>query len=284
VASLFGDTPFGSEACSGALLSSGRHVLTAAHCLTDGAGLIDISNLTASFNLTGGNAVLEGLSFAVHPSWTGSVANGFDIGVITLAGAVPISAPRYDLYRSSDELGKVARITGYGVSGFGATGENPVVWTVGIRRAGSNRYDGFISDFGVTPVGTVLGYDFDNGRPRNDAFGFEGFTADLGVGPQEVMIALGDSGGPSFLNGRIAGVHSFGARTGSPPDVDFTINASFGEFGADTRVSAFAAWVDSVATPIPEPTTEIGAAAGLILLAGLQRLTRKKAQAEQGPL
>ncbi len=53
--------------------------------------------------------------------------------------------------------------------------------------------------------------DFDNGTTTNDALGY--YSQDAGIAnldadiPNEVDIAHGDSGGPSFYDGEIMGVH-----------------------------------------------------------------------------
>ena len=61
----------------------------------------------------------------------------------------------------------------------------------------------------------------------------------------EVLSAPGDSGGPTFIDGYIAGVTSYGYRL-SGSDIDGGLNSSFGEFGADTRVSSYINWIDKV--------------------------------------
>jgi hypothetical protein len=88
-------------------------------------------------------------------------------------------------------------------------------------------------------------FDFDSGDPANDTFGLLHGLNDLGEGDAEVMTATVDSGGPTLLGSKVAGVTSFRAHD-VQGDSDGFLNSSFGEFGGDTRVSAFAAWIDSV--------------------------------------
>lgn len=127
--------------------------------------------------------------------------------------------------------------------GAGATG--PTLG-LGTRRRGLNRIDAQ-GDFFAGISANILMGDFDNGVAANDAFGFSGLP-NLGLGIDEVDIASGDQGGPTFLAGRIAGVHSFGASFGiCPPDIVTPANLQgapgckldsiFGEFFGDTRVS-----------------------------------------------
>ena len=73
----------------------------------------------------------------------------------------------------------------------------------------------------------------------------------LARGWEKEFPAHGDSGGPTFLNGAVAGIHSFSFRVSSS-DVDDTLNQSFGEFSADVRLSEYADWIDAEVT-VPEP-------------------------------
>jgi len=89
----------------------------------------------------------------------------------------------------------------------------------------------------------ILFYDFDDGSSARNSTGTSTMTA------RESMIYFGDSGGPTLINGRLAGVHSFITCVGgtttqcasgsSSPDLDGTINGSFGERFGDTRVSHY---------------------------------------------
>ena len=134
----------------------------------------------------------------------------------------------------------------------------------------------FWSAPGVNP--NILMYDFDNGQAANDAFGVYLGLSNLGLGDMEVDSAPGDSGGPSFIDGKIAGITSFGLtftnstdaignRVCNPavnPDVLCGVNSSFGEFAGDTRVSAYASWIQSV-TFLPEPGSPLLVALALPL-------------------
>ena len=84
------------------------------------------------------------------------------------------------------------------------------------------------------------------------------------------MIAAGDSGGPTLLDGRIAGIHSFRGTAGSPPDINFIEgDASFGEFGGDTRVSSYARFIDEVMA-VPDVPTYLTSGTVLLLLFALR--------------
>ncbi|MCW5981445.1 MAG: trypsin-like serine protease [Bryobacteraceae bacterium] len=269
--------------CSGALLSSGRHILTAGHCVTSsyGGGLPQESLIT--FVTPSGVHQREGVHYAVYPGWDGDLFSGTDLAIITLDRPAPLDATRYDIYRNNDELGQVATLSGFGMSGSGWEG---VTSPSGVRRQGENRYELTAEYFGMSP--NILMFDFDSGLADNDAFGWLGVAADLGQGLFEVHVAPGDSGGPSFLNGLIAGIHTLGATFAlCPPDVSTPSNAyggpgckmdfSFGELGGDIRVSAFAAFIDGAMQSVPEPGTFALSIGGLSALIALAR-RRKRAR------
>jgi secreted trypsin-like serine protease len=93
---------------------------------------------------------------------------------------------------------------------------------------------------------------------------------DTGYRDLEIGIAPGDSGGPGFIDGKIAGVHSFGftyfcGGFTNAPDATCGLDSSFGEMSGDARVSSYAGWIDDqvangVDTPIPEPLPAAAAA------------------------
>lgn len=273
VVSLSLQTSLGRFLCSGSLLPSGRHILTAAHCLTDNFGFNITNAATAFFDLPTGKLGINTANIFIHPDWDGFAdfdSFGGDLAILELASAAPEAAQRHDIYRNTDEIGQVSVKVGYGLSGQGNQGFNPRQFPFGVKRSGQNVYDflGENLDPGVLP-GAILLYDFDSGLPENDAFGFVGIP-DLGLGLPEVNSSPGDSGGPTFINGLIAGVTSYGQcffnpinfECFSPPDVDNIGNSSFGEFSGDTRVSTYASYIDDVLagkiTPtskVPEPST-----------------------------
>jgi hypothetical protein len=102
------------------------------------------------------------------------------------------------------------------------------------KRAARNRYEAIRNDQGVD----FLAYDFDSGLPENNALAIFGEESDLGFGADEGFSATGDSGGPIFINGAIAGVTAFG-ETLPAADVNDMLDASWGEASFDTRVSQF---------------------------------------------
>lgn len=223
VAALILNTSLGERDCSGSLLSSGKYILTAAHCLTDGEGNLITSESVAIFNLPLGPEILYGSEFFIHPDWDGNGIKGNDIALIKLNDVAPDNITRYQLYTDSDEVGQVGEKVGYGWTGTGNTGREEFEdWQ---RRKGQNRYDALgdlmLTDLGLTSrvdfvPGSMLVYDFDNGNAANDGFGVLYGIHDLGVGDGEVNSAPGDSGSPTFIDGKIVGINSLSMLIGWP--------------------------------------------------------------------
>lgn len=245
----------GESSGTGALLTTGRHILTAGHLWDVDTFNINPAEIEIAFNLPSGPEFLKAVKFTIHPGYDGeTLAN--DIAIIELSETAPDEADRYEIYRQNDEVGKIAVHTGYGLRGTGFQGQDDMD-PVSVLRIGENRYDALgdaLNEAVLTELipGTQLIFDFDNGNPANDAFGQYLGIVDLGLGAREVNTTQGDSGGPSFINNQIAGVVSYGVSPieyfeGETTDIDEETNSSFGEFSSDTRVSFYAAWIDSVA-------------------------------------
>jgi len=255
---------FWGTSCTGGLLGTGAHILTAAHCLTDDFGNLEFWDGTATFELSTGDVNLSIADIFVHDDWTGDIYNGYDIAILELTDIAPDTVDRYDIYRNNDEVGKIGDKVGYGGSGNGNVGD--VFWD-GLKRSGQNRYDASGDLFNQLSSDNfsdaLLAYDFDNGLAANDAFGywFGDDYADLGLGLNEVNAGSGDSGSPTFIDGAIAGVTSFMLRVyylnGISSDIDDALNSSFGEFAFDTRASSYTNWIDDILTSWQPPTPPV---------------------------
>jgi hypothetical protein len=284
--------------CSCSLLADGQSVLTAAHCVTNNAGVKNVidgaDGNTVTFHLAGGPVTLNFLNagVAVAPGYNGDTSEGRDIAVIRLTNPAPATVPRYSLWSGAagTEIGLQGRKVGYGKSGHGNVGHdnntpgNPGddPFGAGTKRLGFNEYDadarnilsplgGGVNPFDGGPLpalGQSLGYDFDNGLAAQNAFTYNpiNFGSDIGFGVDEVGSAPGDSGGATFLfdavqnRFEIAGVTSYGFGFTGLPDITAGTNSSFGEVAVDMRVSNFLDFIGS--RLVPEPSTAI-----LVLLA-----------------
>ncbi|MGC9504243.1 trypsin-like serine protease [Baaleninema sp.] len=241
----------GEISCTGTLYLTGRHVITAAHCFNISENVANLNpdpeDYRVFFDLPTGRVSVGVENIFVHPQWTADRSSNNDIAIVELAETAPDAASRYDVYTGTDEVGQVVQRVGYGVKATGSKGEFEDT-SNGVKRTGQNRYDAlgeiFNSPDAIALPGTQLAYDFDNGNPENDAFGVEFDRPDLGLGLQEVGTSPGDSGGPSFIGNKIAGIASYGLSPTTPGvDVTEKNDTSFGEFFGDTRVSAYLGWI-----------------------------------------
>jgi hypothetical protein len=271
VAGLLITRPTGTFLCSGSMVGAlRRHVVTAAHCLRDA------SNVEAVFfPPDGGTIVRATSSFTIREGYTGNVIDENDIAVVDLGKTGGVAGVEsYGLFEGS-AVGQVYNQVGFGASGDGSTG---LTIPGGLRRQGFNRFD-FAGDdpiFGGFWEGqNVLFADFDNGLPAQDAScRFTAFFTldpspycDTGLGPFEVLSGPGDSGGPLFIDGRLAAVASFGITftDGLFGDIDGELNSTFGEFAGFVPVSTHADWIRKQIAA-PEPTTFALVLVGLLAL------------------
>lgn len=248
---------FGEPAGTGALLFGGRAILTAAHVIEE-IGPDEVSDISARFFLPDSVRDVTASSLVIHPGWdTEAPASRNDVGILFLAEAAPVGAERYDIFRAlGEDIGKPVTKVGFGIRGNGLGGEDESDPTA-IGRIGQNIYDfaanldEFFFDDGAVPDLTRepadgLIFDFDDGSAARDAAGHYFGVADTGFGGTEVNTTSGDSGGPGFVDGKIAGITSFGlgADRGVVTDIDDLTNSTFGEFSVDMRVAVFDQWID----------------------------------------
>lgn len=235
---------------SGSLILTRRHILTAAHVVTPAgsavpfpAGTVSVTFRMPSTTGQGVSPVTIGVSqIFVNPAYNpAGPGMGGDLAILVLDQDAPALAQSFDIYRNTDEIGKVWSVYGYGDYGDGNVGA--AFLADNQNRTGQNVYEATGDILGRAP--DLLVYDFDNGLAANDAFGVLFGMDDLGLGTREVNSAPGDSGGPIFINGLVAAVVTGGETPGVPPDVTAGVDSSFGEFSWDTRVSVYADWIDN---------------------------------------
>ncbi len=267
--------------CSGSLMADRQSVLTAGHCVSGGAGTANPLSTTAYFYngtdpdyvMTGAQSTAIAVSdYFVNAGYSGEVIDQNDIAVLRLSQAAPLFATAYELY-TGNASGQNFNVTGVGGRSTvgGSVGANA---GTGRKRQGDNLFDFALGDEGIdggldflaengAEIDNVLLSDFDNGLAANDssciiadAVGVASTRyCNLGRGAMEAMTAGGDSGGASFIDGKVVAVTSFGLSFGSDfGDIDGNLNSTFGEFGGYVSTAYHADWIKSVLA-VPEPGT-----------------------------
>ena len=267
---------FSGLGCSGVAIAP-TVILTAAHCVTGPANVA-----SAFFTDSGSNLGSFGVSsYLVHPSYTGDTLGQVDLALVYLTSPLAAWVSIYQLYNNTDEVGQVYQVAGWGerASNGGAQASAGAFGTA--LRVGNNLWDATFAPFApflpnqpVAPRNDLLVADFDDGTAPNNSwlvhFPLLGLT-NAGV-PNEVTLAPGDSGGPSFLGGRVAGITSFNATFDAP------VRGAFGEFNGATRISSHIVWINENAgtSQVPEPASfGMVGVAGYLIWAMRRRHNRK---------
>jgi Trypsin/PEP-CTERM motif len=293
--------------CSGTLMSDRRSILTAGHCVSDGFGTANPLTTTAYFWNGGPNervpfnvgaTAVNVSNYFVNSGYTGQVIDQNDIAVLRLADLAPAFAQSFELTTENDLTGDVFTVAGYGgrstIGGaFGADART------GFLREGDNRYDFRLGDadfngfwdgfFGTADVTHSYVADFDNGLAINDTScrtangtGNGPLLSDkycnTGLGAREANIAGGDSGGPGFINGKVASVNSYGLSFGTGfGDFRTGLNSSWGEFGGYVPVHIHRQFIlGSLVQAVPEPATWAMMIAGFGMIGGTMRVRRRQ--------
>lgn len=306
-----GTDPGGNFVCTGSLLKDRMSIVTAAHCVSNGAGTLNPTQTRVFFYDGVGPADIAYTTtpaetqeravrtYVVNPNYTGEVIDQNDIAVLRLTTAAPAYAVGYDLATATDAVvGQGFNV--YGLGARGSSGNTGATFGTTRLRQGLNDIDfamgdaafgGFFTDRDINGEGfwgfgdydqSVVS-DFDNGLAANDtacltggSFGTAQFC-NLGRGLDEVGVAGGDSGGPSFINGKLALVTSYGFSFGAGfGDILPALQSSFGEFSGYVPVGLHENFIAG-AQAIPEPSSWAMLIAGFGLVGASLRRRRSVA-------
>ncbi|WP_353218008.1 trypsin-like serine protease [Sandarakinorhabdus sp.] len=250
--------------------------------------------------------------YFINPGYTGEVIDQNDIAVLRLGALAPMQFERYSLFTPTSLTGTGVNVAGYGTrsisGGTLGTGAGAGAGT-GYLREGDNIFDyafgnslfqGFFTTrdvggafdgqnfFGFAEVEKSYISDFDNGvravsqsRRLANALGLgpigNANFDNSGVGAREIGIAGGDSGGPGFVNGKLASINSYGLTFGLG-DVTPGLDNSFGELSGYVPVYIHKNFiVSSQLAAIPEPSSWAMLIAGFGLVGASLRRRRSVA-------
>lgn len=173
-----------------------------------------------------GDTVYATTAVYIHPNYNGNAIgsdSANDIAIFKLDRPVTNVTPS-PIYRGSPSVGQLLTLVGFGGGGTGTTGHDG---SFGTKRVGTTPIDSVSSK--------LISWRFDNNTESNTA--------------------PGDSGGPAFVNvggvNYVAGVTSGGDRD----------DAAIGDNSFDTRVDAYATWIDSIIGVVTNPGTVVSVTA-----------------------
>lgn len=283
--------------CTGSLVSS-NVVVTAAHCLSASANdpITSIKYYLPSYgnvlnpngaNPDPGTDSYSVINYLVNPNYDGNVLHGNDIAVFTLAQAAT-GHDVYGLYTGDPIHANNAAYTAFTRVGTGTIGDQTGTYTSGqdyYQRTGTNLYEYYGDQVFGGVSHNILFSDFDDGNAAHDAFGVLGGNHQTGIAGESDS-SPGDSGGPTFINGLIAGITSFGTEPAGGCGAGKTdpyaaangscINSSVGEMAGDTYVGAYSSFIQSyIDAAVPEPSTWAMMIAGFGMVGATMRRRRK---------
>lgn len=242
-------SPFGVIS-SGVLLPGGRHVLTAAHVVSESIGeayatrgVVEIYSGQDCKRFSWGEII-------VHPQYQqGGV---WDAAVLVLPEKISSEITLYPIAQEAKLHTSVVKC-GWGQGGQATSGE---AGESGVLRVGLNRYEANVNGalaahLAIREKSTPLVVlDFDDGTAARDAMGaFSLDHVDHGKGGWEAMPTNGDSGSPTFAWHAQRGWEIVGitvGRKGSRLDMDGRPNSSVGEWAVDLDLVAIRPWLTSI--------------------------------------
>lgn len=198
VVSVCGVENSGQKYCASGVAIKSRWVLTAAHVVKNAK--------TCSVNTSNKNI---NVSVKIpHHNFNSDNFGYYDIALIYLDEDIGLDTYP-ELYKDTNEIGKVCVISGYGITGTFLTG---ATISDGNKRAGSNKVNYIDRHLLICNL--------------------EDSNTNL-----EFLIASGDSGGGLFIDKKLAGINSCVMTSGKNP------NSAYGSESGHTRVSQHFKWI-----------------------------------------
>jgi hypothetical protein len=213
-----------------------QYVLTAGHVAAAAAG--NTAAIQVILNTGGTPWTTSVLSATTYPSYSFPYD---DLAILQLAAPVPAGVPVYPMYGGPLQSGLILVLAGYGESGNGNVGPS-VGPATAVKRTGQNTLDELTTTLDTSGLSSrFFVYDFD-GPTGNGSLG--GPTLGNAL---ETMVAVGDSGGPSFVEVgaglQVLGINTFAAAPLPNQSPTYTFgNLGGGIVAADPR---FASWLQT---------------------------------------
>jgi V8-like Glu-specific endopeptidase len=226
---------------SGALLYDGRAILTAAHVIDNSP-----SQLKIMFESSDENEIYKYTSsYSLFGSYSTQEFSAHDLALIWLDEQAPPLITRYDIFRDSP-VGSIFNFSGYGALGTGTNGIDESQSTDAKRIQAYNKFEAYYDDLPSIYDGypqAELVADFDSGFMWDNSLSELSVSSDLGLGEYEGIPLPGDSGGPAWVDNKIAAIVKGVTKFDENQDEPY---GSFGDIGVWTDIAhpEYQQWID----------------------------------------
>jgi len=217
---------------SGILLSTGQHILTAAHLFNEYDDSKTILIKSAD------DVTYQKENLYIYHGWDSTDQDyNHDLAIIELSPQE--TSIGLSLWQNEHYMDTLFTLTGFG--------NNSTLHT------GNNIFEGDASLF--NPIfnksiieGTQLLYDYDNGlEAQNSIQNLFNTPSSISPVTNETLSQFGDSGGALLVNNQIAAISSYIFRD-PRYDINDIVDSSAGEIGIATRIFPYIPWINFITT------------------------------------